>query len=171
MGVPSGGETLLIVIISRPINQMFSMSLCTGLKEHARSCYCTAVSAHSLLPMCTRREQARANANISSSPVNIALEPTTSGDRPCTETQMMLKEEGEDPLDHPSRFAYGLRCPPLIPQTHQRIPGIWVLQRTQKALSAPVIRLSITWMKTTTCLRFIARVYECNEPPCLENDN
>ena len=41
-----------------------------------------AVSAHSLLPICTRREQQRANAKTSSSPVNIELALTTSFERP-----------------------------------------------------------------------------------------
>lgn len=43
---------------------------------------CPAVSAHSLLPICTNREHALANANTSSSPVNIELLPTTSVDKP-----------------------------------------------------------------------------------------
>jgi len=41
-----------------------------------------AISAHSLLPISTRREQARANAKTSSSPVNIELPPTMSVDSP-----------------------------------------------------------------------------------------
>ena len=41
-----------------------------------------AVSAHSLLPICTSREQALANANTSSSPVNMELVPTMSLESP-----------------------------------------------------------------------------------------
>jgi hypothetical protein len=42
------------------------------------------LSAHCLLPISTRREQHRANANISSSPVNIDEAPTTSAGNPWT---------------------------------------------------------------------------------------
>jgi len=48
-----------------------------------------AVSAHSLLPICTRREQARANAKTSSSPVNMEVAPTTSFDRPWSIARMI----------------------------------------------------------------------------------
>ena len=41
-----------------------------------------AVSAHSLLPIWTSREQHRANANSSSSPVNMELAPTRSLGKP-----------------------------------------------------------------------------------------
>ena len=41
-----------------------------------------AVSAHSLLPICTRREQQRAKAKTSSSPVNMEVALTTSVDKP-----------------------------------------------------------------------------------------
>jgi hypothetical protein len=53
-------------------------------KEREKSGFyrCPAVSAHSLLPICTNREHALANANTSSSPVNIELLPTVSVDNP-----------------------------------------------------------------------------------------
>lgn len=49
-----------------------------------------AVSAHSLLPICTNREQHRANANNSSSPLKMELEMIMSPGRPYNEYQTML---------------------------------------------------------------------------------
>lgn len=52
-----------------------------------QDCYCyliPACSIHSALPIWTNREQHRANANSSSSPLNMDAAPTTSAGRPCT---------------------------------------------------------------------------------------
>ena len=50
-----------------------------------RICYLIpACSIHSALPIWTNREQHRANANNSSSPLNMDAAPTTSAGRPCT---------------------------------------------------------------------------------------
>ena len=44
--------------------------------------WCPEVSAHSLLPICTRREQHRANAKISSSPLKSEERPMSSRESP-----------------------------------------------------------------------------------------
>lgn len=48
-----------------------------------------AVSAHSLLPICTNREQHRAKANNSSSPLKMELEMTISPGRPYSAFKMV----------------------------------------------------------------------------------
>jgi len=53
-----------------------------------------AVSAHCLLPISTSLEQQRANAKISSWPVNMELEPTTSLDNPRSSITLRIWSDG-----------------------------------------------------------------------------
>ena len=88
----SGGELRTIALVHKD-NEGVSVIQDRRECQYARvsasmhiavaSCYeAPAVSAHSLLPICTNREQHRAKANSSSSPLKMELEMTMSPGRP-----------------------------------------------------------------------------------------
>ena len=55
--------------------------------------WCPEVSAHSLLPICTNREQQRAKAKISSSPLNMELVPMTDSESPYRHSHQVRSRE------------------------------------------------------------------------------
>ena len=124
---------------SRATNDRSSHEACVDISRQQvvlfRCHRAPAVSAHSLLPICTSREQHRANANTSSSPVNIELAPTISADKPCRISNALARllkhtfgqnvRQERDVQGHPSHSAYATRSRALLATGRPRTPCRW----------------------------------------------